>query len=240
MTEEMMFAEKTEVPKDFDRIAKSYDLFATMNPWYQDHLLMSAARLRLGPHARILDLCCGTGLSTEALATVYQGAEITGLDASEGMLAQARAKVGPKLATNIRFFHGDAMDPGATVEGPFDGIFMAYGIRNMPDRDLCLERLKELLVPGGRIVFHEFSVADSWKSRALWNAVSYGLIIPGGLLTAGSARIYRYLRKSVTTFDGVLAFEARLRRAGFVHVHTLPSDAWEKGILHSFIAERAK
>jgi ubiquinone/menaquinone biosynthesis C-methylase UbiE len=208
-----------------------------MNPGYSRHLRMSAARLRLGPNASILDLCCGTGLSTEALVSVYPEAAITGLDASEGMLERARQKSWP---AHVRFVHGDAMHPAASagVEPPFDGILMAYGIRNVPDADACLARLRELLVPGGVICFHEFSVADSRLRTMVWNAVSYGVIIPGGLVMGGSSKIYRYLRKSVVDFDGVAGFETRLKRAGFIDVVTEPTDGWQRGIVHSFIARR--
>jgi ubiquinone/menaquinone biosynthesis C-methylase UbiE len=124
------------------------------------------------------------------------------------------------------------------VEGTFDGILMAYGIRNVPDADLCLERLRDLLKPRGRICFHEYSVDDSALAKAVWNAVTLGVIIPGGLLTARSTKIYRYLRQSVLDFDGVRAFESRLRRAGYEDVRTMPMDGWQRGIVHSFLARK--
>lgn len=228
---------KTEVAGEFDRVARTYDFLTWLNPGYRRHLRMSAARMGLRPGARILDLCCGTGISSEALAGVYPRAEIVGVDASQGMLARARRKT---VATRVRFERGDAMDPAATpgVEGPFDGILMAYGIRNVPDPDACLANLRALLAPGGVICFHEYSVADSARSRAVWNAVALGIIVPSGLLAGRTTRLYRYLRRSVLEFDGVRAFEERLRRAGFADVRTLPVDGWQRGIVHSFLARR--
>jgi ubiquinone/menaquinone biosynthesis C-methylase UbiE len=231
--------DKAQVPSDFDRVARTYDFLTTRDPWYVPHLRTSAARLGLGPGARVLDLCCGTGLSTQAILDAYPDAEVTALDASEGMLAIARKK---KLAERARFVLGDAMDPAksAGVEAPFDGVLMAYGIRNVPDADACLDNVRSLLAPGGRVCFHEYSVADSARARATFTAVSFGVIIPGGLLTSGSTKIYRYLWKSVLAFDGVRAFEERLRRHGFVGVRTLPMGSWHRGILHTFVAERAR
>ena len=226
--------QKRAVSRAFDRVAGTYDRLTGMNPGYHRHLRASAARLRVQPGARVLDLCCGTGLSTEAMTQVVPGAKVVALDASEGMLAVAREK---PVLRGVEFIHGDATDPKAAgVEGPFDGILMAYGLRNVPDADRCLSNLKDLLAPGASICFHEYSVADSLAARAVWDAVCLGIIIPGGLLTAGDASIYRYLRRSVNEFDGVRAFEARLRRAGFVGVVTEPMDGWQRGILHSFIA----
>lgn len=229
--------EKQGVPKQFNKVATSYDLLVKLNPGYLKHLRWSAQRLEMPPNARILDLCCGTGLSTEALVKVYPNAEITGLDASEGMLAEARKK--PELRRAV-FFHGDAMNPreSAGLDGEFDGILMAYGIRNMPDADLCLERLMGLLKPGGRICFHEYSVNDSRIAKTLWNAVTLGVIIPSGLIAARNTKIFKYLRRSVLDFDGASAFEDRLRKAGFVDVETRPMDGWQRGVVHSFLARR--
>ena len=229
---------KRTVPTQFNGVAKNYDLLTTLNPGYHAHLRKSAKRLELGPKARILDLCCGTGASTAALARVYPDARITGVDASEDMLEQARAK--SKL-DGIEFIHGDAMDVRACgIEGEFDGILMAYGIRNVPDPDLCLERLIKMLRPGGRIVFHEYSVDDSLWGKAVWNLVCLGVIIPGGLLTNPSSGIYRYLRRSVNDFDGAKAFQERLRKHGYVNVDRKNVGGWQWGIVHSFIAERPR
>ena len=229
---------KREVHRDFDVVAGTYDFLTGLNPGYDEHLRLSAERLGMDPHARILDLCCGTGKSTRALRDAYPFAHLTGLDASAGMIEEARQK---PLASDIEFHVGDAMDPEATegIAGPYDGILMAYGIRNMPDPDLCLERLRAMLRPGGTIAFHEYSVADSPRARATWNAVCFGIIIPGGLLTARTAKIYRYLRRSVLEFDGARNFESRLRRHGFVDVQTRPMPGWQQGIVHTFLARRA-
>ncbi len=229
-------ARKREVPSDFDRVARSYDLLTALNPGYHAHLRASARRLDLPPGARVLDLCCGTGASTEALLRVRPDASIVALDASAGMLSVARAK---RRLRGVRFVRGDATDPRAAgVDGAFDGVLMAYGIRNLPDPDLALSRVLELLAPGARAVFHEYSVADSPLARHVWDLVCFGIIVPGGLLTSGSTRIYRYLHRSVREFDGVRAFEARLRAAGFCDVWTGPMSGWQRGIVHSFVARR--
>lgn len=228
---------KRQVPEAFNRAARTYDLLCTLNPGYRADLLRSARRLGLDPHAKILDLCCGTGLSTAALRRAYPRADILGLDASREMIAAARRKTG---LVDTRFVVGDAMDPAASgAIGPFDGVLMAYGIRNVCDPDLCLQRLRELLRPGGIVCFHEYSVADSRAARAVWKAVSSSIIVPLGRTLSGNGDLYRYLRESVLAFDGVRAFEARLRRAGFTDVKTLPMGGWQRGILHSFVAKRA-
>jgi len=225
-----------QLAHDFDDVAPRYDLLQRFNPGYHANLVRSASRLQAPARGRILDLCCGTGLSTEALATVYPHAEIVGLDQSSGMLAVARTK---RALANVRFVQGDAMDPersGAT--GPFDAIFMAYGIRNVPDPDLCLSRLRAQLAPHGRIAFHEYLVSESIVARAIWNAVSAAIIVPLGTVATGSSELFRYLRQSVNDFDSLPAFVARLRRAGFQSVHTESMTGWQRGIEHTVLASR--
>lgn len=229
-------AQKRAVPHAFDRVAARYDLLTGMNPGYHRHLARSAERMGVRGDAALLDLCCGTGLSTLALVRAYPRATITGLDASAGMLELARRK---RELAGVRLLHGDAMDPaGHGAAGPYDGILMAYGIRNMPDPDLCLQRLLQLLRPGGVICFHEYSVRDSLRAHLMWNAVCLGIIIPAGLLTSPGSDIYRYLRRSVNAFDGAAAFQQRLQAAGFCDPQVATMDGWQAGIVHTFLARR--
>lgn len=227
---------KREVPRQFDRVARGYDRLSSLNPGYSKHLYWSAERLRVHRKARILDLCCGTGLSTQALRQVYPEAHLTGLDASTGMLRAAAAKDG---LSGVSWIHGDAMHPAAAgAAGPYDAILMAYGIRNVPDPDLCLARLLALLRPGGVLCLHEYSVTQSLWSQLVWQIVTLGIVIPMGTVVTGSSKIFRYLRRSVMRFDAVPHLEERLRRAGFVDVHTEPMDGWQRGVVHSFLARR--
>ena len=220
----------------FNRVAHAYDLLVTLNPGYRRHLRLSARRLELGPGARILDLCCGTGQSTLALRAVYPDAALVALDAADEMLQVARAR--PELA-GVQFVHGDAMDPRAYgVQGPFDGILMAYGIRNVIDADACLRAVRELLAARAAVCFHEYSVAGSAVSRTVWRVVTNTIVRPAARIAAGDAGLFTYLRDSVLAFDSRAAFERRLYRAGFAAVRTLPMSGWQRGIVHSFLARR--
>jgi ubiquinone/menaquinone biosynthesis C-methylase UbiE len=241
---------KREVPADFDIVAGTYDKLVTRNPGYLDHLALSAKRLDLpneGNGLRILDLCCGTGLSTAPILSTYPKATVVGLDASAGMLELARSKPANQHAS-VTFVLGDAMNPAPALaaalpqgtDPQFDAILMAYGIRNMSDADACLHSIRTLLKPGAPICFHEYSVADSPRAKGTWTTVAWGIIIPSGLITSRHTRIYRYLWRSVMDFDGKRAFEDRLRRAGFVDVRTEPMDGWQKDIVHSFLARAPK
>ncbi len=228
--------DKETIPHAFDGAAAKYDLLTSLNPGYHRHLRMSAQRLELGRAPRVLDLCCGTGLSTEAILAVYPDARVVGLDASSGMLDVARDK---RVLRGVEWVLGDATDPAAAgVRGPFDGVLMAYGIRNVPDADRCLANVRALLAPGGALCLHEYSVADSTRARWTWDAVTLGIVIPLGKIVGGDAGIYRYLRRSVHEFDGARALSGRLARVGLRDVRALPMDGWQRGVVHSFVARR--
>jgi ubiquinone/menaquinone biosynthesis C-methylase UbiE len=226
-----------QLAHDFDRVAERYDLLQRFNPGYKSDLALSARRLGAPAHGRILDVCCGTGLSTEALRTCYPDAQITAVDISTGMLATARRK--PSLL-DVRFIAGDAMElDKCGADGPYDGLLMAYGIRNVPDPDACLTRLRARLKPGARAVFHEYSVAGSLKSRAIWNAIAAGVIVPLGTVVTGSGELFRYLRRSVNEFDSLPKFEQRLKQAGFEDVRLESMPGWRRGIVHTVSARVA-
>ncbi|MER5257986.1 methyltransferase domain-containing protein [Streptomyces sp. NPDC002855] len=220
----------------FDHAAPAYDRLTAMNPGYRTDLLRSARRLRLphgGTNLRILDLGCGTGASTRALLRAAPHARITAVDASAGMLQQARTKTWP---TNVRFQHLSAEELLTDQDtGTFDAIFAAYLFRNVSDPDAVLGAVRTLLRPGGRLTAHEYSLSGSPVHRALWTTICHAVIIPAGTLT-GDRALYRHLHDSVIAFDTAPAFAARVHRAGFTDVRTLPVAGWQTGIVHTFLA----
>ncbi|MGH3487964.1 MAG: FAD-dependent oxidoreductase [Actinopolymorphaceae bacterium] len=229
-----------DVPGEFDRAAPTYDRLVGANPGYHAHLGRSARRLGLPPGdgagLRLLDLGCGTGASTAALVAVAPAAVIVAVDASAGMLEQARGKRWPSTVTFAQARVDELEDSG--VCGPFDGVLAAYVVRNLPDPDAALRDIRALLRPGASLAVHEYSVADSMLRRAIWRAVSSAVIVPAGRLHSGDPTLYRYLRRSVLDFDGARAFSARLRRAGFTGVRVEPMSGWQRGIVHTFVGRR--
>jgi ubiquinone/menaquinone biosynthesis C-methylase UbiE len=221
----------------FDAGAAAYDDLVGANPGYHAHLRISARGMRVpdaGRGMRLLDAGCGTGASTAALLAVAPYAEIVAVDASAGMLARAAAKTWPPA---VRFVHSRIEDlSDAGVDGPFDGIFAAYLLRNLDDPDAQLRAFRALLRPGAPLAVHEYSVRDSRLATAVWNAVCGAIIIPAGRLRSGDAGLYRYLRRSVNDFDGAAAFRNRLRRNGFTAVDSATMPGWQRNIVHTFTA----
>ncbi|MEU4660046.1 methyltransferase domain-containing protein [Streptomyces sp. NPDC023723] len=229
----------TALATAFDQGADSYDRLTGLNPGYHAQLRRSARRLALGaggaPVWRVLDLGCGTGASTAALAGALPAARITGVDASAGMLSRARAKTWP---SRVRFAHAPVEDlAGAGVRGPFDAVFAAYLFRNLSDPDPVLRAVRGLLAPGGLLAVHDYALGGRRTDRLVWSAVCRGVVLPLGTAT-GNRGLYRHLWRSVLYFDTAPAFGARLARAGFDRVRVLPLPGWGTGITHTFLARR--
>jgi ubiquinone/menaquinone biosynthesis C-methylase UbiE len=151
------------------------------------------------------------------------------------MLEQAAAKAWPE---SVRFVHTPIEGlADAGVQGPFDGIFAAYLLRNLADPNAQLRRFRELLHPGATLAVHEYSVRDSKAAQAIWNAVCWGIIIPAGWRQTGDSTLYRHLWRSVGSFDGAAEFQRRLVAAGFSGVHSETMPGWQRNIVHTFLGE---
>lgn len=109
--------------------------------------------VRLAPGQRILDVGCGTGEPTIAIAQhIAPRGEVTGLDISPQMLAVARLRARQHGATNARFRTADlgrTRLPGTR----YHGVVSRFGIMFVPDIPRALEMLRAALRPGGRAAF---------------------------------------------------------------------------------------
>lgn len=230
-----------DVTREFDAAAASYDRLVGASPGYYRNLARSARRMRLpgdGAGLHLLDLGCGTGASTLALLAAAPKARITAVDGSAGMLAKARQADWPARVT---FVHARAEDlTEAGVQGPFDGVFAAYLVRNLPDPDPVLAGLCAQLAPGAPLGVHDYALDGRALSRAIWTAVCWSVIIPAGKVVTGRAALYRYLWRSVLHFDTVDALAARLRRHGLVDTQIDTMPGWERGIVHTVVAMKPR
>ena len=235
----------SHVRASFDRGASRYDLLVGLNPGYHRQLRMAAEALaaRVAAHRRplrIVDLACGSGASTRSLvAALPARTEILGLDMSPGMLAQARAKEWPP-GVDFQLAVAGELDVNSLGPGAYDGVFTAYLFRNVPVevRDRAVREVYDLLAPGGWLVVQEYSVAGRPWARRVWTAVCWGVIIPLGIILDLNGGLYRYLWRSVLDFDSTTAFMDRLVAAGFVAVAHRNAAGWQRGILHTFVAQR--
>lgn len=128
-------------------------------------------RYGLKPRMRVLDVACGTGLVAVGAARVLGSArDITCLDPSAGMLAEARKKL------DATFVQGRAEAlpfPDAT----FDFLTMGYALRHVMDLDVTFAHYHRVLRPGGRVLILEVTKPSGTIGRFLFR-LYFGRIYP--------------------------------------------------------------
>jgi ubiquinone/menaquinone biosynthesis methyltransferase len=233
-----LLQKKEQVPFQFNRIAHRYDLATFFSQGYLEDLRRSVQHMQLKGYEILADLCCGTGKSTICCLEALPNGKVIAVDNSNEMLNQAKKKYYPIYSHDkVKFIQKDVMQLDFE-DNSLDAIFMAYGIRNMPDYDLCLQNLYRTLKPGGVVCFHEYSLDDNTFSRFYWKFLGYVIIIPFSTLVTGSATIFKYLIKSVLNFPSPLIFKEKMEKAGFVDLKMYHQKSWRRPILRTFVAKK--
>lgn len=132
----------------FGAAASRYENHAAIQRIAAERLASDIALLPLPPRPRILEIGCGTGLLTQALARRLGAADWTVTDISPGMLAAAR--LGPALPGAVRHQLLDGEHP-AGLQGGFDLICSSLAVQWFSDLNAGLGRLARLLAPGGHL-----------------------------------------------------------------------------------------
>jgi len=132
------------------------------------------------PGARILDIGCGTG--TLAVLAAQQGAEVTGLNVSSGMLAVARRKVGAAgLAEKVDFHEMGVAGMERFPDASFNLVAATLVFSELSrDEQICaLGQAHRILRPGGRLV-----LADEVRPERLWMQLLHAAVrMPMALIT---------------------------------------------------------
>ena len=191
----------------FADVAGVYDRMNRMLSLGRDRVWRALAAGEAGGEPRrVLDLACGTGELTAALAARFPSAEITGLDLTPAMLELARRKDVPG---RIRFVAGDAQNLGPI--GAFDLVTCAFGFRNFPDKRAALAEAARV-APGGELLVLEFFRP---KSRLLGLITAGWLRLVLALFARGHAAAYAHLRESIASTLTEGEFVALAKDAGF-------------------------
>jgi SAM-dependent methyltransferase len=118
-------------------------------------------RLRSAPPARVLDLGCGLGASSIAIARAYPRARVLGVDLDQASIAEARAQAAQAgVADRVSFVVGDAAQ--TTSEGPFQLVTIFEALHDMGDPIGALRAARPLLAADGVVLVADERVADTF------------------------------------------------------------------------------
>lgn len=196
----------------FDGVAKRYDLTNQILSGGNAALWRVATVKAVDPKPgqRVLDIACGTGTSTAALAK--RGATVVGVDFSTGMIVEARRR-----HPGIEFVQGDAADlPFA--DGEFDAVTVSFGLRNFKDAHAALAEMFRVLKPGGWVVITEFSTPPVALVRATYSGYLKHVLPRIADLASSNPEAYRYLGESIEEWPDQAQLASWLRGAGFTRV----------------------
>ncbi|BDV42245.1 ubiquinone/menaquinone biosynthesis C-methyltransferase UbiE [Geotalea uraniireducens] len=164
---------------------------------------------------RVLDVATGTGdVALEIARQTPASVKIVGLDFSEGMVTLGRQKVAQSPYAERISLDIAPCEAIPFPDGTFDSVTIAFGIRNVVDRQQGLREMQRILRPGGRAVILEFSNPRSRLFKAIYSFYFLRVLpVIGGLFSQFSA--YKYLPDSVLEFPSQEQFKELMTAAGF-------------------------
>lgn len=198
--EQVPIAEKVQrVGQVFRSVAQRYDIMNDVMSLGTHRLIkrftveMSALR----PGQRVLDLAGGTGdFSIRFAAEVGPLGQVVLADINEAMLQVGRDRIIDKgLINNISIAQVNA-EALPFPDNTFDCVCIAYGLRNVTNKDAALRSMQRVLKPGGRVLVLEFSKPTNELVGKAYDVYSQLWPIAGKLI-AGDADSYRYLVESI-------------------------------------------
>lgn len=204
----------------FQNIAPRYDFLNRLLSFGIDRYWRSFAvgQLTIPPGGKVLDIATGTcDVALKIAQTTPESVAIVGEDFTQGMLIRGRDKIeSSSYASRISLVNA----PCEAIPHPdklFDGVTIAFGIRNVTDRPAGLREMCRVLKPAGHAVILEFSTPRNQVFGALYQFY-FRRLLPfiAGLFSRRSA--YRYLPESVLEFPSREEFVAMMNDAGFKDV----------------------
>ena len=205
----------------FTSVAARYDLmndlmsFGMHRLWKRHFVAISGVR----SGDRVLDLAGGTGdIAALLLPRVGANGSVVVGDINAAMLGVGRDRLTDRgLVRGLDWAQLNA-EALPFADQSFDAVTIAFGLRNVTDKDRALAEMQRVLKPGGRALVLEFSHVTAAALAPLYDLHSFRVLPRLGQLIAGDADSYRYLAESIRKHPDQATLKAMMETAGFAHV----------------------
>ncbi len=201
----------------FDSVASRYDVMndlmsAGMHRLWKRYTIDQAA-VRSGQ--TVLDLAGGTGDLARAFSRkVGRDGHVILADINAAMLKQGRSRlVDAGISGNVTITQVDAQNL-PFEDSTFDCIAMAFGLRNVTDKDAALASMYRVLKPGGKAMILEFSEPNK-AIKPAYDIYSFKVLPTLGKLVADDPESYQYLAESIRMHPNQETLKSMMETVGF-------------------------
>ena len=207
-----------KVAEVFDSVATKYDLMNDLMS-FGVHRLWKRFTVEIGAvregHA-VLDLAGGTAdLARHLARRVGERGQVVVADINESMLHVGRDRLlDHGIVSNVRYTQCDA-EKLPFPDNTFHCITIAFGLRNVTDKERALTEMRRVTKPGGKVLVLEFSHLTVQALRPLYDLYSFKALPLLGKLIAGDAASYRYLAESIRMHPDQETLKSMMEAAGF-------------------------
>ena len=198
--EEIPIKQKTKRVKNvFDSVAHRYDIMNDLMSGGLHRLWkkFTVNQASVKRNQAVLDLAGGTGDLTQIFCDqVGNNGHVILADINFSMLNQGRARLINKgAAGNLSIVQVDAETPPFS-NNSFDCITIAFGLRNITNKEIALSSMYRILKPGGKLLILEFSTPLE-AIQPIYDIYSFKILPLLGEIVAKDADSYRYLAESI-------------------------------------------
>jgi demethylmenaquinone methyltransferase/2-methoxy-6-polyprenyl-1,4-benzoquinol methylase len=211
--------EKAKLVREvFDSVANKYDLMNDLMSmgihriWKR--MAIQLSHVRYGE--QVLDLAGGTGDMTSLYQKrVGAAGRVVLSDINAAMLRRGRDRLIDEGVTgNVTYAQIDA-EKLPFRDNQFDCVCIAFGLRNVTNKDEALRSIYRVLKPGGRAIILEFSEVQGELFKKTYDLYSFKLLPLLGKLIANDADSYRYLAESIRMHPNQEKLKQMMQDAGF-------------------------